>query len=142
MLEELWEQAQGSDGFNDETVKKIAEADPNELAQAYLDYRSQNESAPSAVQMTEEQANNLKNAVGGEEQYNRMIGWASDNMTEQEIELYDGIMEKGDPAAAYFAVQALAYRYQDANVSEGNLCLLYTSPSPRDQRGSRMPSSA
>ena len=24
----------------------------------------------------------------------------------------------------------------------GELCLLYTSPSPRDQRGSRMPSSA
>ena len=23
-----------------------------------------------------------------------------------------------------------------------NICLLYTSPSPRDQRGSRMPSSA
>ena len=27
-------------------------------------------------------------------------------------------------------------------LSNGNLCLLYTSPSPRDQRGSRMPSSA
>ena len=26
--------------------------------------------------------------------------------------------------------------------SETTLCLLYTSPSPRDQRGSRMPSSA
>ena len=25
---------------------------------------------------------------------------------------------------------------------EGTICLLYTSPSPRDQRGSRMPSSA
>ena len=25
---------------------------------------------------------------------------------------------------------------------DGNACLLYTSPSPRDQRGSRMPSSA
>ena len=25
---------------------------------------------------------------------------------------------------------------------EGYICLLYTSPSPRDQRGSRMPSSA
>ena len=25
---------------------------------------------------------------------------------------------------------------------EDNICLLYTSPSPRDQRGSRMPSSA
>ena len=27
-------------------------------------------------------------------------------------------------------------------VIEGTICLLYTSPSPRDQRGSRMPSSA
>ena len=26
--------------------------------------------------------------------------------------------------------------------SEGNICLLYTSPSPRDKRQSRMPSSA
>ena len=26
--------------------------------------------------------------------------------------------------------------------SEAQVCLLYTSPSPRDQRGSRMPSSA
>ena len=29
-----------------------------------------------------------------------------------------------------------------ANVLKANGCLLYTSPSPRDQRGSRMPSSA
>ena len=28
------------------------------------------------------------------------------------------------------------------NVDPGTICLLYTSPSPRDQRGSRMPSSA
>ena len=27
-------------------------------------------------------------------------------------------------------------------IYEGRICLLYTSPSPRDQRGSRMPSSA
>ena len=27
-------------------------------------------------------------------------------------------------------------------IARGLLCLLYTSPSPRDQRGSRMPSSA
>ena len=28
------------------------------------------------------------------------------------------------------------------NAARPNICLLYTSPSPRDQRGSRMPSSA
>ena len=31
----------------------------------------------------------------------------------------------------------------EKQIQEGNIsCLLYTSPSPRDQRGSRMPSSA
>ena len=34
----------------------------------------------------------------------------------------------------------MAERSKVANVSK--TCLLYTSPSPRDQRGSRMPSSA
>ena len=34
-----------------------------------------------------------------------------------------------------------AFAYIGENVKIGN-CLLYTSPSPRDQRGSRMPSSA
>ena len=29
-----------------------------------------------------------------------------------------------------------------STASSSNTCLLYTSPSPRDQRGSRMPSSA
>ena len=33
-----------------------------------------------------------------------------------------------------------AYRFMDRQ--ENGICLLYTSPSPRDQRGSRMPSSA
>ena len=28
------------------------------------------------------------------------------------------------------------------SIEPSNICLLYTSPSPRDQRGSRMPSSA
>ena len=29
-----------------------------------------------------------------------------------------------------------------SDMADSNVCLLYTSPSPRDQRGSRMPSSA
>ena len=32
--------------------------------------------------------------------------------------------------------------YEDEILGQRNFCLLYTSPSPRDQRGSRMPSSA
>ena len=119
LLDQLWEQAQ-ADNYNEETLQQLAKTDPNELAKMYLEYRSNAEKS-TQPQMTEADATNLRNAVGGDEKYSEMIGWASENMSEQEINLYDSIMERGDPAAAYFAVQALAYRYQDANGVEGNL---------------------
>ena len=45
------------------------------------------------------------------------------------------------------AINLVARTWGDANLKQGDeilltVCLLYTSPSPRDQRGSRMPSSA
>ena len=43
------------------------------------------------------------------------------------------------PPADVNAAQSDAWRFDP---SRRTLCLLYTSPSPRDQRGSRMPSSA
>lgn len=118
LLDQLWEQSQ-SEEYDEQTLQQIAKADPNELAQMYLDYR--NKSEADQPQMTAEYASGLKNAVGGEEKYNEMLGWAGQNLTEQEIESYDSIMDKGDPAATYWAVQALAYRYQDANGVEGDL---------------------
>ena len=120
LLDQLWEQAQ-SEKYDDETLQQIAKADPNELAQMYLNYRGQVEANNNQPQMTEEYANSLKSAVGGEKQYNEMLGWAGQNLTNEEIEAYDSIMDKGDPAAAYWAVQALSYRYRDANGVEGDL---------------------
>ena len=57
-------------------------------------------------------------------------------MGTQCIALTIGAVEDAGQLGKYGAAQVL-------NVSNDSLsCLLYTSPSPRDQRGSRMPSSA
>lgn len=119
LLDQLWEQSK-TEKYDDETLQQIAKADPNQLAQMYLEYRNKAESNDQP-QMTQEYADGLKNAVGGEKQYNEMLGWAGQNLTEQEIAAYDSIMDKGDPSAAYWAVQALSYRYRDANGVEGEL---------------------
>ena len=47
---------------------------------------------------------------------------------------------QGDGPFTVFAPTDQAFT--DAGIDLANFCLLYTSPSPRDQRGSRMPSSA
>ena len=39
-------------------------------------------------------------------------------------------------------VEGVNFTFRHIKPSQKNPCLLYTSPSPRDQRGSRMPSSA
>ena len=51
--------------------------------------------------------------------------------------------EHQDAGDASFLVDALAdIRKMKSDATPSKACLLYTSPSPRDQRGSRMPSSA
>ena len=51
----------------------------------------------------------------------------------------NAILER-DPAAG--GKLAAMFLYPSFQVMLAYRCLLYTSPSPRDQRGSRMPSSA
>ena len=49
------------------------------------------------------------------------MSWANQNVPEQEINMYDAVMETGNPQAAYFAVQALALKYQDQAGRDGQL---------------------
>jgi len=71
--------------------------------------------------LTEAQAEQLFKMVGGEKAYQSMITWAGQNLSKEEISMYDSVMGKGDPNAIFFAVQALAAKYGDATGSEGQL---------------------
>ena len=52
------------------------------------------------------------------------------------------VLDQDLPDGKGFEVQACLKGFSDAPSVLFVTCLLYTSPSPRDQRGSRMPSSA
>jgi hypothetical protein len=71
--------------------------------------------------LTEAQAKQLFEMVGGEKAYQSMISWAGQNLTKQEISMYDSVMGKGDPNAIFFAVQALNNKYTEAVGNDGQL---------------------
>lgn len=71
--------------------------------------------------ITEDQANQIFEALGGEKAYKSMIAWAGQNLTPQEIQMYDSVMGKGDPNSIFFAVQALHTKYLDAVGKDGQL---------------------
>jgi hypothetical protein len=79
------------------------------------------ESEADVETLSEAQAQELMSMVGGDKAYQSMLSWAGDNFSKEEVEMYDGVMESGNPNAIFFAVQALQARYNDAVGSDGQL---------------------
>ena len=118
-LNNLWEEANAGE-YKEETLNKLASMDSRDIAQMYLKERSE---APEPTQssLTDENVSQLQEVAGGKEGYGEMMQWAANNLNENEINMYDNVMDKGDPLAAYFAVQALAYRFNDARGVDGEM---------------------
>lgn len=77
--------------------------------------------------LTDEDIEALQDMAGGQEEYAQMLSWASENLSEAEIDMYDDVMDSGNPAACFFAVQALMAKYGDSTGVDGEL-LTGTSP--------------
>ena len=116
-LETLWGEAQ--DKWTDETLDKLGNMSARDVAQMHLKYRAENE--PQQTELSTEDVTSLKGIVGGETEYTKMMQWATNNLSENEIKMYDAVMDQGNPLAAFFAVQALSSRMKDAQGVDGQL---------------------
>ena len=123
VLEQLWEESSTNEKFSDEVLDKLKKSNPAELAKMHLQYRQKNQ----PKQLTDADITQLKGIAGGDQGYNDMLQWAESNLNKQEIDMFDAVMEKGDPLAAFFAVRSLAYRYEDSRGVDGRM-LTGTAP--------------
>ena len=119
LLDTLWEEGVKGE-YSEDTLKQLSNMEARDVAQMYLKYRSENQQEVSEG-LSEENIKELREVAGGETQYDDMIKWAGQNLKEQEIKMYDQVMDKGDPLAAFFAVQALKYRFDDARGVDGEM---------------------
>jgi hypothetical protein len=85
------------------------------------DEPQEEESTEDSGKLTEQQANQLYDMVGGESTYKDMLSWAGESLSQEEIEMYDSVMSDGNANSIYFAVQALNNKYTDAVGAEGQL---------------------
>ena len=123
VLDRMWEEAISGNDFSEELTKEIQDMSPTDLANMYLDYRQANEGAEPQVNrdFSEADIKELKGVVGGEANYANMIDWAQKSLNEQEVKMFDAVMQRGDPLSAFFAVRSLAYAYNDAVGYDGNM---------------------
>ena len=110
--------------WDPELVGKVESMSPVDVANMFLE-----KGTAQTVQATSDDIEQIQASIGGTEEYQSMIQWASENLSEQEVSMYDTVMDRGDPLAMFFAVQALNARYQDAIGYDGELL---TGQSPRN----------
>jgi hypothetical protein len=114
--------------WDPELVSKVEGMNPVDVANMFLE-KGGTQQAQQTPQATESDIEQIQQAVGGVDEYQSMIQWASKNLTEQEVAMYDAVMDRGDPLAMFFAAQALNARYQDAVGYDGEML---TGSAPRN----------
>ena len=119
ILETLWNEANSKESYQKATVDELNKLSPVEIADMHLKYREQVEK--QTPQMTQQHVAELKNIAGGEQKYDEMLQWATDNLSKQEIAMFDSVMDQGNPLAAFFAVRSLSYRFQDSQGYDGKM---------------------
>tara|TARA_E500000331_G_scaffold259994_1_gene250881 strand:- start:226 stop:1020 length:795 start_codon:yes stop_codon:yes gene_type:complete len=120
LLDQLWEEGT-TNKLTEETFEKLKGMDPVEVAKMAMEQRSNAQNIPQQNEFTENDVQQIHGLVGGEENYNNMLGWAAQNVPEQEVDLFDAVMDQGNPLAAYFAVKSMALSYQDSIGKEGQM---------------------
>ena len=123
VLEDLYEQASSEKGeISKEMIDKLPGMSKQDILQSFLQFRADAESKYQPItQLSDKDVKELKGIVGGDANYSNMLKWAQANLQDQEIQMFDSVMERGDVASAFFAINSLAQRYNDRVGYEGKM---------------------
>ena len=102
----------------EESPGKQEEEEPQEEVETEVD-------AP----LSDEDAKALTDMMGGEDAYKQILQWAGENLTQEEIQMYDSVVGTGNKNSCYFAMSALQQRYKEA---VGNEAPLLSGRAPSD----------
>ena len=106
-----------------ETLEKFSSMSSQDLVKAYLEVQDNlpQNSNEDASDISDATVNEVKNYAGGEQAYQNMVNWASDNLDSKSIEAFDSIINTGSVDAIKLAVNGLKSQYQNAVGYEGEM---------------------
>jgi hypothetical protein len=71
--------------------------------------------------LTDAEVTKIQTSVGGEAQYNKMIGWATENLEPTTLEAFNSLVGNGDFDTVQLAVDGLKAQYENAEGYEGKM---------------------
>lgn len=107
--------------LSEETINKFSEMSSQDLVNAYMEIQRNNPQAQQSYEMSDAEVNSVKNAAGGEANYDRVVQWAADNLPDQQVNAFDSVVDTGNAAAIGIAFQGLQSAFDEANGYEGRM---------------------
>jgi hypothetical protein len=109
--------------LSDEMMSKFSEMSSKDLVQAYMEIQANAPQAEAAetVELSDNDVNAIKNSVGGEAIYEKVIDWAGNNLNETQIKAFDDIVATGNADAIQMMVNGLKSQYDSNNGFEGQM---------------------
>ena len=115
--------------LNAETLEKFSSMSSRDLVNAYMEIQKNSpDLAEPAADISDASVNEVKNFAGGEQAYESMVNWASQNLDQKSIDAFDSIVNTGSVDAIKLAVSGLKTQYENANGYEGTM---YTGKAPQ-----------
>ena len=111
--------SENSSKLSPETIEKLSQLDSRTLVETWANYIAQQEQEAVQATISQQEADRVMKAVGGEKEYQAMIAWASENLSPAEVAAYDNVVNGNNPDAVYWAAMGLKAKYTDAVGYEG-----------------------
>jgi len=121
--------------LSEDTLEKLSQLDSKELIENWVEYVNSSKPEQPAGAIPQEDVDRIMGSVGGNDQYQTMVSWASEALAPDEIAAYDAVVSSGNSDAIYWAVQGLRSKYVESNGYEGKQ--VSGSRAPRPEPGFR-----
>jgi hypothetical protein len=119
--------------LSEETMNQLTNMSSEELIAAYIDTQTNQQQQTQSVELNDRQVQSIKQTVGGEEQYDALVGWAGENLDSSSIDAFDALVESGNAKAIELAVAGLYSMYEAQNGSDGQM-ITGKAPASRGDR--------
>ena len=108
--------------LSEKTIEKFSSMSSQDLVNAYMEVQKNAPPAPTEqASLTDAQVNQVKNAAGGEAEYDKVVEWAAGNLDNKSIKAFDQVIDSGNLAAINIAFQGIRSKYVEANGYEGRM---------------------
>ena len=119
------EEYYANDGkLSEETMARFSEMSSKDLVNAYVAMYEKGDvarSTESNADLTAAEMNTVYNSVGGEAEYNKLTGWAAENLDQKALDAFNNIVDQANPTAIQIAVAGLRSEYEQQEGYEGRM---------------------